>query len=70
VLLEQKRRPLLGIVAESEVSLQLKRLAYIAAFDRPEIGRLAVELLNDVACGRVRSTATRHPPLEILAPER
>ncbi|MBN1670170.1 MAG: GntR family transcriptional regulator [Kiritimatiellae bacterium] len=67
-LLERKPRPRLALLAESPASYQLKDHAFIAHFDKAEVGRMAVDLLCEVAAGRTPWSVTWHPPLQILRP--
>jgi hypothetical protein len=68
VLLQSRHRPRLGVFTENQGVLQLREIAHVAAYSQIEVGKLAVDLLNDVALGRTAGAATHYAPFEILSP--
>jgi len=67
-VLEREPSVRLALLAENPASFQLSDYAFIAHFDKAEVGRMAVDLLCEVAAGHAPPFATWHPSLEILRP--
>jgi len=58
----------LGVLTENSGVLALRTIAYVASYSQVETGRMAFELLADVAAGRTAIATTRYSPFEILRP--
>lgn len=67
-LLRMEPRPELGFFTENSTVQHLNNVAYIASFSRVDVGRMAVELLNSVALGKVACSTINYPPFKILSP--
>jgi DNA-binding LacI/PurR family transcriptional regulator len=67
-LLSISPRPKLGFLTENSTVKHLNNVAFIASYSRFEVGRMAVELLNNAALGKVSCSTVIYPPFEILPP--
>lgn len=68
VILACSRKPAMGVLTENSHILQLSNTAYIASYSQIETGRVAVELLNDIALNKVKTPVTLYTPFTILRP--
>jgi len=68
VLLEQESRPRFAAVSENATGDQLRDHAYIARFQKTDVGHMAVDMLCEIAAGNFPHSATWYTPLEISAP--
>jgi len=67
-ILNHPRKLALGVLSEDSSVLQLNKIAYIGYYSQLEAGRLALDLLIEVASGKLTSPLTCHPPYQILRP--
>jgi DNA-binding transcriptional regulator YhcF (GntR family) len=69
VILNYRRKIGLGVLTESSAILQLRHVAYVANYSQIETGKMAVDLLQEIAGDRLAEPVVRHPSYEILRPE-
>jgi len=68
VVLGSPRRVTLGFLTENSTVLHLGNVAYIAYYSQIETGKLAFEVLEDIAAGRLSEPAVRYSGFQILRP--
>jgi DNA-binding transcriptional regulator YhcF (GntR family) len=68
VILGAPRKPRLGVLTENRTVLQLRDVAYVGWYSQVEAGRLAFQLLRQLAAGQTLGATMLHPPFRILRP--
>jgi DNA-binding transcriptional regulator YhcF (GntR family) len=58
----------LGVLTENSTILQLKSIAYTASYSQTETGKMAVDLLGEIARNPQMPPVIRYPSYEILRP--
>jgi DNA-binding LacI/PurR family transcriptional regulator len=57
-----------GFFTENPAVTDFRGLAYIASYSQKQAGETAVEMLNDIAAGRLTSSTAKYTETEILKP--
>jgi DNA-binding transcriptional regulator YhcF (GntR family) len=68
VLLNHPKKIALGVLTEDSSVLQLSKIAYIGYYSQVEAGRLALDILVEIAAGKLTAPTTCHPSFQVLRP--
>jgi DNA-binding transcriptional regulator YhcF (GntR family) len=65
----KKPHPKIGLFSENPIIMNLSGCAYMACYSQFEIGKMAVDLLKEIASDRKMSATAKHPPYKIIVPD-
>ncbi len=69
-ILKADRKILIGVMTETSSMLQLRETAIIAHYSQKQAGKIAMELLREIAQKKITAPVTRYTSYEILYPEK
>ncbi len=68
VILNHPRKLALGVLTENASILQLNKIAYVGFYSQIDAGKTALDLLMEIAAGKITGSLTRYPPFQVLRP--
>ena len=69
IILAHPDKPRLGVMTETSTIMRLSDVAYIAQYSQVEAGKIAFDMLHDIAADKISCPTTQYPSFRVVVPE-